>query len=184
MKNLLGDFAVSANALLQNVPNGEYNFDRLPSKLLPRSSPYGDGWDVLWFGHCGMRLPPEGGLVIHENDITVPQPQYLRSWNKNEASPLSAYPDHTRVVTSNPRQATCTLAYAVTQSGARKILYELGLRRLDASYDVMLRDWCQGSDGRAPNVCLGSIPQLFDHHRRIGPGDIDSDISPSSSSFR
>ena len=154
--------------------------ENLPSRSPPEKAPYGDTWDLLWVGHCGYHLPPgRDGMVIHENDITVPQRHYLHSFEPLEYTPLGNYPDHTRVTMRGQNEATCSLAYAVTQSSARKIVYELGLQRLDASYDLMLRGWCERA-GR----CIGVLPQLFDHHRRAGAGDIDSDISEPSSNYR
>ncbi|KAI1343942.1 hypothetical protein F5Y15DRAFT_182189 [Xylariaceae sp. FL0016] len=33
----------------------EFCYSRLPPTRVPRISPYGDEWDVLWLGRCGMR---------------------------------------------------------------------------------------------------------------------------------
>jgi hypothetical protein len=84
-----------------------------------------------------MQLPTGSGLVIHSNDVTVPETRYLQSWNVEETTPLKGYPEHTRVV-MRQKDATCTLAYAVSQSAARHILYALGLRRFDNAFDIML----------------------------------------------
>jgi hypothetical protein len=183
LKLSLRDLALSSAALLRAPNTANLNFDHVPSTPVPKESPYGDGWDVLWLGHCGMKLPADSGLVIHENDVTVPETQYLRSWDINEPTPLGGYPKHTRVI-MRQKEGTCSLAYAVSQSGARRILYSLGLRRLDDAFDLMLRKWCEGTDGEEPHVCLGVLPQLFDHHRRKGPPDIDSDISGPNSEYR
>ena len=177
------DFALSTDALLRAPTTANLNFNHLPSTPVLNESPYGDGWDVLWLGHCGMKLPTDSGLVIHENDVTVPETQYLRSWDVNEPTPLQGLPKHTRVV-MHQEEGTCSLAYTVTQSGARRILYSLGLRRLDDAFDLMLRRWYEGTDGEESNICIGVLPQLFDHHRRKGPGNIDSDISAPNSEYR
>jgi len=184
LKQSLHDFAVSANALLQISPAHNINFDNLPPTAAPQYSPYGDGWDMIWLGHCGMHLPFKGGVVLHENDVTVPQHRHLRSFVAAESTPLSIYPEHTRAIMRDVNEGTCSLAYAVTQSAARQILYNLGLERLDESFDLALRGWCEGSKTGTPRVCLGVLPQLFDHHRRVGPGDIDSDISVPRPEFR
>ena len=183
LRQSLQDFALSSNALLQAPRTVSLNLDRLPSISVTNGSPYGEGWDVLWLGHCGMKLPTAGGLVIHENDVTVPETRYHRSWDINEPTPLEGFSKHTRAV-MHQRDGTCSLAYAVSQSGARQILYSLGLRRLDDAFDLMLRRWCEGSDEEEPHTCFGVLPQLFDHHRRKGPGDIDSDISEPNAAYR
>ena len=48
----------------------------------------------------------------------------------------------------------------------------------------MLRAWCQGSDGNGQHICPGVLPQLFDHYRRQGSKDADSDISDPQEGYR
>ena len=38
---------------------------------------------------------------------------------------------------------TCSVAYPLAE-GARKLLYEFGVRELFRGYDFMLSDWCDG----------------------------------------
>lgn len=92
IRDQLQDFALSSHALTQplaGTKHGGYaditypkppdtlpssvpdlEFDRLPVTVAPASSPYGDEWDVLWLGHCGMHFPftdrnvvPKGRVV-------------------------------------------------------------------------------------------------------------------------
>ena len=183
LKSLLREFALSSNALSQSPELAKMDLYNLPPTMPPKVSPYGDDWDLLWLGHCGMHLPATG-LVIHNNDPSVPEPQYLHSWNEKETTPLAIYPHHTRVVMRQSTTPVCSLAYAVSQSGARKLLYSLGLKKFDGPFDVLLRAWCQGSDGNEPHVCPGVLPQLFDHHRPQGPRSGDSDISGAIDEYR
>ena len=183
LKSLLKDFALSSHALAKNPDAGNLDFNNLPDTMPPIVSPYGDDWDLLWLGHCGMHLPAVG-LVVHSDDSSVPEPQHLHSWDENERTPLGLYPAHTRVVMRQSTTPVCSLVYAVSQRGARQLLYSLGLKKLDAPYDVMLRAWCQGSDGNTPHVCPGVLPQLFDHYRRRGPKNADSDISDPNQDYR
>ncbi len=129
---------------------------------------------------------PTSGLAVHHNDQSVLQPQYLHSWDMNERNPLESYPHHTRVVMRQSTIPVCSLAYAISQRDAQKLLYALGLKKLDAPFNVILRAWCQGSEGFADvsQVCPGVIPQLFDHYRRQGPKSADSDISKPKSDVR
>ncbi|KAI1337225.1 glycosyltransferase family 25 protein [Xylariaceae sp. FL0016] len=112
------------------------------------SSVYGDEWDVIWLGHCGSDLP---GLqstvsplrVTVPDDITVPAPKHLKPHPfayKDKLGEL--YPPHTRVVHA-ANGNTCSLAYAVSQQGARKMLWQFG-ENFVYQFDMMLRDWCQG----------------------------------------
>ncbi|KAL1616924.1 hypothetical protein SLS54_008129 [Diplodia seriata] len=150
------------------------------------TSPYGDlaRWDVLWLGHCGTRFPRASdgntllGRVVINDDATVPEQQHLDvengGWNL-----LTEYPAHTRVV-HRARGNTCTLAYGVTRGGARRALWEMGVRNLTGTMDMMLRGLCDGSEeGRegAMLECLSVQPQVFGHHRRAGDRRGESDIN-------
>ena len=171
IKSILHDFALSTHALLSSDTK-IFSFAEI-SSTIPRShSPYGDGWDVLWLGHCQMHLPPNG-IITHTDDPTVPEAQHLRSFVPDEVTPLAVYPPHTRAVFHGVAEGTCSLAYAVTQPAARRILFDIGMEKLSDPFDLMLRGWCE----KKGNVCFGVLPQLFDHYRRAGAADVDSDIS-------
>ncbi|KAK5949975.1 hypothetical protein OHC33_008936 [Knufia fluminis] len=173
----LQDFALGSDYLLR-----EYRQDTQASAssiqhfLTPETSPYGDDWDVLWLGHCGSCIASPTRTVLFENDETVPEINKISSFDNRERSFMQAYPQHTRVVT-RVYDTTCTLAYAVSQRGARALLYELGLQKLNAPFDNMLRDFCEGQSGRGEHKCVTVLPQLFDHHRRAVSPAFDSDIS-------
>ena len=153
------------------------------STIEPVESPYGDigRWDLLWLGHCGCRFPrasdenvPIGRAVI-VNDTTVPRREHLdMEFGNNDL--LEQYPDHTRVV-SRARVNTCTLAYGISQPGARRFLYEVGIHKMSGPYDTMFRYICDGVDGRRIGTCLTVQPQLFQHHRPVGLRTAFSDIS-------
>ena len=178
IQSLFEAFAKASTALLED-PSATIDFRNVPVRTANQSSPFGAEWDLLWLGHCGMSLPNGGqnhGRVIQYDDPSVPEPHYLKSYLEHAPTPLTIYPSHTRVVTFETG-AVCSLAYAVSQSGARKLLHNLGLRALNAPFDVMLRSFCDGTDGNEINTCLSVIPQLFDHHRRAGSKKGDSDIN-------
>jgi hypothetical protein len=148
----------------------------------PITSPYGDisRWDLLWLGHCGARFPylsdvnaPLGRVVIL-NDQTVPEHQHLdMEYGGNDL--IQQYPAHTRVV-SRARLNTCSLGYGISQGGARRLLWELGTRLMSDTNDIMFRHVCDGVEGRELGVCLSVQPQLFQHHRPVGPRTGFSDI--------
>lgn len=170
IKPLLRDFASSAQAIVGSTEAESYFHElRSPLTEIPEFSPYGDDFDLLWLGHCGSSLPAK--KVIQLNDDSVPEPHYLHSWLMSELTPLAIFPNHTRVVTRNAMHV-CSLAYAVSQKGARKILYELGLEKLTGPFDLMLQTWCTNPE----NLCISALPQLFDHHRPRGPMSLESDI--------
>jgi hypothetical protein len=180
-------------------PGTEFPITQLPLVSLPRVTPYGDSWDVLWLGHCGTEFPvsttpnkPSTLRVTIPDDITVPPPSHLKAHPFALQDTLAQkYPPHTRVVHASSR-TTCTQAYAVSQQGARKLLWRFGLQTLTTGWDLMLRDWCDGlytelpgsgttsttpasGRGRAP-VCVTVQPPLFSHH--YGKGAASDIMAP------
>lgn len=118
------------------------------------SSPYGNGWDVLWLGHCGG-LGPYAGRVYSLNDPSAPPQRFEYNTLAGDLPDPGIRPDHLRTV-HEVRYNWCTYAYAVTLEGARK------LRKLGESsshpWDVRLNDMCRDT----PEVrCATVSPQLF-----------------------
>lgn len=218
LKAQMQTFAQAARAFTQPVKgqtlgeqyrhmhHAEIPFEGLPKTIShPKSSPYGDDWDVLWLGHCGTELPamtqshgPSPLRVLIPNDATVPSPRHLQPHPFALQDPLGArYPPHTRVVHAS-RGTICLQAYAVSQKGARKLLRKFGLETFTAGWDIMLRDWCDGlyyardaadnatgtdSDRHAkkrPPVCVVVEPPLFSHHYGKGTA---SDITTPGGGF-
>ncbi|KAH8767283.1 hypothetical protein F5883DRAFT_629567 [Diaporthe sp. PMI_573] len=202
------DFALASRALLQPLagtkrfadptyPNVQeqdttldpppLNFQQLPKTHDPKTSPYGDGWDVLWLGHCGVQQPtgnPKNqwakrsrhisrGAVVREKDDSVPQPSHIHSWDDDgHARFRNSYPAHTRV-THHELDAVCTFAYGVSQAGARRILYDLGLWKMDDPFDLGLRQFCDGTFEHERHVCLTTQPSLFSHFEKKEGSDLD-----------
>ena len=132
-------------------------------------------------GDAGLEPNPllSRGVVAHYDDGTVPDPKWFEGWFGFQLwadnFPVE-YPSHTRV-THHVKTGVCTFAYAVTQSGARRLLNEVGLKKFDVPFDLMVRTACEGIDGRSKFTCLTVQPQLFHSHRTPGKKKYDSDIS-------
>jgi len=207
IKSQMQDFARASRLLVQPIPGTSDRFldpsypqpsnDQQPRNFEvgkeqaaePTSSPYGDidRWDLFWLGHCGCRFPrasdinaPLGRAVIL-NDTTVPEPQHVAMQFGNDEL-VTQYPAHTRVV-SRARMNTCTLGYALSLPGARRLLYELALHKMTGTTDMMFRSVCDGTEGRTIGACLTVQPQLFQHHRPVGSRSSFSDISDHGSSY-
>lgn len=155
----------------------------------PITSPYGDvdRWDMLWLGHCGGRFPraddrhvPLGRVPMY-NDETVPPPKHL-AVEEGDWAGIQSYPAYTRVV-SRAWQNTCSLAFAITQGGAQRILYELSLKKMSGTTDMMYRSLCHGSEGRPVDTCLTVTPELFASHRPIGDTASFSDINDNAGGY-
>ncbi|KAI0440164.1 hypothetical protein F4803DRAFT_528661 [Xylaria telfairii] len=172
----------------------------VPPKLLSNNmgrrihtgSAYGDGWDVLWLGHCGADLPlePPPALTISiPNDNTVPAPKHLKPHPFALHDKLGEeYAAHTRVVHA-ANGNVCSLAYAVSHRGARRLLRRLGREGFVDQWDLMLRDYCMGGyedragehesskeEAGGPPVCLTVQPPLISHHYAGDEGASVSDI--------
>ena len=166
------------------------------------SLPYGDpaNWDILWLGHCGAgfpRVPPtdeieqtvQNIILTNPSDHTVPLPKYLRAHPFGPLDALAAsHSPHTRVYHRASGGALCTVAYAVSQRGARRLLHEFGVKRWSRIWDVEMGDWCAGQDAppresltperremseknrssRSERVCVTVQPPIFAHHHPPG----------------
>ena len=171
--------ATNPRTSVEDQPH-DYTLDDGPV-IAPVTSPYGDldMWDILWLGHCGSRFPtPENRKVplgrVTYSDETVPEPQHVGiQFGTNELTEL--YPPHTRAV-HRVEANVCTLGYGITLPGARRLLYELSVKRISSSTDIMISWFCEGRDGRKMATCLSVQPQLFNHHRPIGSKAGQSDI--------
>ncbi|TAQ89233.1 hypothetical protein B7494_g2461 [Chlorociboria aeruginascens] len=211
IKDQLHSLALSTNALTQPLLSSpstyadptfptpptpslmprDIEYNKLPVTVPPTLNPYGDHWDVMWLGHCRMSFPsPNGpspslipkGRIYHRNDESVPAQKYLPdSYGNTELR--DEYPAHTRII-HHVSFGLCSLAYAVSQAGARKLLYDIGIENLDEPFDVLLHQACDGSNGKNYHVCLTSQPGLFQHHRPRGNMDAESDISGHGNDFR
>lgn len=68
----------------------------------------------------------------------------------------------------------CSSGYAVSQAGARKLLYHVGLRALDGPYDLMLESFCtRGWQWEESANCLTVQPAIMSQDAGIaGPSDM------------
>lgn len=177
LRDQLRDFALGSAALLEDYDlNVNIGRSDLNASVGTRQSLYGDDWDVLWLGHCGSCIATPARTVVFDNDHTVPEIDKIFSFDNEERTFLQRFPQHTRVVTK-VYDTTCSLAYAVSQKGARALLFELGLSKLNGPFDTMLREFCQGKSAHVQHRCVTVLPQLFEHHRRAVLPASDSDIS-------
>lgn len=170
-------------------------------------SSYGDPskWDILWLGHCGAGMPRDSQaytdslkhhtsvrgatnlILTHPNDQTVPVGRHLKAhpFQSGPDALASAYPPHTRIYHRSTGGQLCTVGYAVSQRGARRLLNQFGIKGWNGIFDSELGRWCAGED---PNmgpgyqksdkkgkdrVCVTSQPPIFAHHHPLqGESDI------------
>jgi hypothetical protein len=164
-------------------PIVEIDIERAPAVQKPQHSPYGDSWDLLWFGTCALRFPDPSkdqtqlGRVVIRDDPTVPQTQHISpGWGSDDL--MRTYPNHTRVI-HHTADNVCTLGYAITQRAARQMLYQFGIKELNAPIDIMMRKYCDGLEGFRTHNCYTASPQYFEHFRPRGKMSSISDINHS-----
>ncbi|PKS11688.1 hypothetical protein jhhlp_001676 [Lomentospora prolificans] len=166
------------------------SIDDAPLTILPRISPYGDDWDVLWLGHTGGELPSDYATLKYNSNLppsslltllipdedTVPVPRHLKRhpWAKKTEKFASLYPPHTRVV-HEPRGNGGVQAYAVSQRGARRLLHQFGIEGLTDLWDISLRDFCEGvfigKEEEKP-ICATTNPPMMVQYWGGGDSDI------------
>ncbi|KAH8203859.1 hypothetical protein TruAng_001923 [Truncatella angustata] len=149
-------------------------------------SPYGQHWDMLWFGLCGstfdehlperLEIPLEqkdARKVFIDNDPTVPPASHVKG---NMSFSWEDYAPQTRIVFV-PGDNICSYAYALSYTGAQKALEYLGLEGQHKPFDNHLSDLCRS---RANGMrCISVTPSLFVHHKPKGNTNGDSDINGS-----
>ncbi|GKZ55937.1 hypothetical protein AnigIFM49718_001106 [Aspergillus niger] len=166
LKNQLQEFALGTLAL--------------QAESHPKTTPYGDEWDILWLGHCGTKCQKNIPFYIFKNDPTsIPVyglPQY---WAGPAVHELVDNIKHNRIICKTSL-AVCSSAYAVSFNAAQKILAALSVLPDDESmppgqsvvYDVMLGRLCENGYLR----CISSHPSLFGNWKGAGLPSKASDI--------
>ena len=140
-------------------------------------SPFGENWDILWLGHCGLECKTELPYYLTPNDPTFPLPlHFLPYWR--DPPPLER-PDHARL-TCTVKDAACTSMYAVSYHGAQKVLSALSVNPsgvaeevdIGAQIDVALGRLC----GHGYLLCYSAYPSLTGGFRAAGSASKGSDI--------
>lgn len=173
IKNQFHNFAIAVRSL-------QY----LSINQVPTNSPYGDEWDVLWLGHCGMECKTDQPYALILNDPTVPATRHFLPYLR-DPPPLER-PDDARL-TCKLKDGVCSNFYAVSQRGAQKILSALSVNPsglaeeidIGAQFDVSLGRMC----GQGYLNCFGSYPALTGSFRAAGfakSSDINSADSEDS----
>lgn len=192
--------AAGARAVISSLPDKLFPTGR--SRSTTPISPYGDDWDVLWLGHCGEPFPedlPENKDLPDEDQGLQAMARHWTILNDATVPPLDkitgivdfkAHPERTRWihVTGAP---ICSFAYALSQRGARKILYDMSVDKLSGPFDNALAGLCRRAVGSWSRMtrgeavegdrgldakCLSVTPPLFFHHKAKGLVSADSDI--------
>ena len=144
-------------------------------------SPYGDDWDMLWLGHCGMKsLQEERGeqpaFYIIPNDTTVRPPQHKMDFVNPRLAESPGFENHRLVFTGEG--PICSWSLAFTYDGARKALTALSMVGVDQPVDLGYNFLCSGNLG-FPIRCFSTYPSLMGTWTQQGPTSRNSDIVES-----
>jgi len=109
-------------------------------------------------------------------DVTVPPPDQVRGFQNYTETPYTRWVH----MSGGP---ICSFAYALSQRGARKVLFDLSVDHLVGPFDNALAGLCRwGRDEQRMGMkCVSVTPPLFEHHRPKGHVSKDSDIQKHGS---
>ncbi|RAL04467.1 uncharacterized protein BO80DRAFT_491192 [Aspergillus ibericus CBS 121593] len=132
-------------------------------------SPYGDSWDLLWLGHCGVKCNTSSPVQIMPHDITAVSSQSLPPYSYDAPAGTG---NNVRV-TCKMEEAACSGAYALRYRASQKVLATLALSTAPrpVKFEGLLSQLCR--DGSLE--CYSSYPSLLGRwnwtSREAGPSD-------------
>jgi hypothetical protein len=115
-------------------------------------APYGRWWDVLWIGHCAEFVDIAKSHHTFSDPTRVPKSKY-NGWVKEEH--VMHIPEGERFV-QQALGPICTFGYAISRSGAIKILQHTARGQNDA-YDLQLSLGCREGFLK----CISVNPEIF-----------------------
>lgn len=139
--------------------------------------PYGDDWDILWLGHCGIECKTDFPFYLALYDPTIPELRhFLPYWR--DPPPIER-PDHARL-TCTAKDGVRSSMYAVSYHGAQRILAALSVNHaglaeeidLGTQFDVSLGHLC----GKGYLRCFAPYPSLTGAFRPAGGAEKGYDI--------
>ncbi|KAJ5150688.1 uncharacterized protein N7500_010877 [Penicillium coprophilum] len=175
------DWDVSIKVQLQSFAHAVRALQLKDTQKVPTQSPYGDDWDILWIGHCGVSCKTDLPFYLTPNDPTIPMPHHFRPlWRDSPIFKGHERPDHSRLVCT-ASDAICSMFYAVSYRGAQRILAALSVNPsglaeeidIGAQFDVSLGRMC----GKGYLRCFAPFPSITGAFRQAGPKAKTSDIN-------
>lgn len=165
------DWDVSFRSQIELFALGSQTLLETPQNIEP-TSPYGDGWDLLWLGHCAVQpTDNDHRRFLMKNDPTLAPPNHRV--NFGSVPSMSAYDNSTRIMFYS-KGSTCTYAYALSYRGAQKVLKYMSMDVFNKPIDFGLHDMCSMKERGF--TCISVFPNLVDVHKAAGGASKDSDI--------
>ena len=140
-------------------------------------SPYGDGWDIIWIGHCSSG-PDETDMRrwVVPNDSTVVPPSGRWEFVKPDMRPFEDGSDgspQTRLLYV-PNWGSCSAAYAISLRGAKKVLYRQSLLPFNEPVDNGMGTMCREKTFNFS--CIAPFPTIIGTSTPAGKSNRGSDI--------
>lgn len=176
IKSQLVEFAKGSCYLHQNSSASDPNS---PNPIESINSPYGDDWDLLWFGHCGAKnREDEDGksYIIHDDPTAVPRSLWPYGRRQPNFNPEAYHGNFTRAV-YEPVRGLCMFGYALSLRGAKRLLYHQSMAGFATVSDRALQKCC--SYRYLGFKCAAPYPTMVGQHKGAGSTLKDSDRVPT-----
>ncbi|KIW14988.1 hypothetical protein PV08_07775 [Exophiala spinifera] len=173
------DWDVALKAQMLQVARGSRWLLGNPKDAIPYS-PYGDGWDVLWIGHCSSEPSGSRRWVIPRDPTVVP-PSDRGYWFKPDMTTWEsgADPDTQTRLLFEVGLGSCSAAWAISLAGAEKILYQLSMSPFNDAIDMGVSDMCFR---KTLNIsCIAPFPTIIGVSKPAGSLERGSDIRDDES---
>lgn len=170
------DWDIGIKAQLTEFARGSRFLLRSEDKL--SNSPYGDGWDILWLGHCASK--PNGTddrrWVIPHDPTTCPRgsrwtfegPDMTR-WEEG------SNPDPQTRIIYVQQYAWCIAGYAISLRGAERVLYSESLVPYNSPVDEGMGILCS-REMFNDFTCIAPFPRIVGVSKSAGSTNRGSDI--------
>ena len=129
----------------------DWPFDEEHNKEDPLVQPYGDNWDVIWFGHCGSYARGNVRQYSYPDNSTQ-RAKY--EFKISQSVSNDQHPAGTRAV-YQLEGSVCTSGYAISLRGAQK--YIKHFKNGDKPVDLAMSDFCTDEYDM---TCLGVYPAI------------------------
>ena len=166
------DWDVMIKAQMTEVARGTRHLQKASDSSL---SPYGDNWDLLSTGHCGMwnKIDEDQEYWVINDDPTVVPPEQRTWWRKPNLTPPALAGNRSRLILS-PYHFTCFGSYGISLSGASRALYDQAILPHAEAIDMGVGKICRRHE-YGFSTCLGTYPMITGIHRQAGSVSKDSD---------
>lgn len=140
-------------------------------------SPYGDGWDIIWIGHCCSKPDyNDNRRWVIPRDPTVLPPKARWEFEKPDMSPweTGSHGDTSTRIMYIQEWGFCTSAYAISLRGAEKVIYRQSMQPFNDAIDNGLGHMC--SEKVLNFTCIAPFPTIIGISKPAGSSNRGSDL--------